>query len=209
MGDRRPLADAADWIRRRIEEAVDARGACHVALAGGSTPRPVYERLGAGPLPWDRLDWWFGDERAVPPDHSESNYRMVLDTLRPKDLARVHRMPADAPDLEAAADDYGRRLPPQLDLLVLGMGPDGHTASLFPGSPALDIRHRRVVPVIGPKPPPRRLTITPPVIEAARAIVVLAGGADKSAMVARALEGPLDVKAVPAQLARRGAWFTG
>ncbi len=196
------MNDAVDWIRRRIEEAVAARGACHVALAGGSTPRPVYERLGAGPLPWDRIDWWFGDERAVPPDHPESNYRMALDTLRPKDVARLHRLDPEA--LEA----YERMLPERLDVLILGMGPDGHTASLFPGSAALDVRDRRVVSVIGPKPPPRRATITPPVIEAARDIVVLAWGADKAAMAVRAREGPLDVKAVPAQLARRGTWFT-
>ena len=196
------MNDAAGWILRRIEEAVAARGACHVALAGGSTPRPVYERLGAAALPWDRLDWWFGDERAVPPDHAESNYRMVLETLRPKLLERVHRLDPDA------TEAYERLLPERLDILILGMGPDGHTASLFPGSPALDIRDRRVVPVIGPKPPPRRATITPPVIEAAREIVVLAWGADKAAMVTRAREGPLDIQAVPAQLARRGAWFT-
>ena len=94
-----------------------------------------------------------------------------------------------------------------LDLLLLGLGEDGHTASLFPGSPALAERSARVVVVTGPKPPNPRLSITPPVIEAARAILVLVSGAGKAKALARALEGPPDVTAVPAQLARRGAWI--
>ena len=116
-------------------------------------------------------------------------------------------MEAERPDREAAARDYERSLPARLDVLVLGIGPDGHTASLFPGSAALDERQRRVVPVTGAKAPAERLTITPPVIEAARQVAVIASGEDKAAMVARAIEGPLAPKAVPAQLARRGFWF--
>jgi 6-phosphogluconolactonase len=116
-------------------------------------------------------------------------------------------MEAERPDREAAAREYERALPPRLDVLVLGMGPDGHTASLFPGSAALDERRRLVVPVVGARPPAERLTITPPVIEAARRVAVIATGGDKAAMVARAIDGPLAPNAVPIQLARRGVWF--
>ena len=205
---------AAEWILKQIQAAARARGVCTVSLAGGSTPRPVYELLGnselADALPWEQVDWYFGDERAVPMDHPESNYKLVLDSLfrtHLEGLGRTYRMPADSPDPERAADHYGRRFPESVDVLLLGMGGDGHTASLFPGSPALDVRDRRVVPTEGPKPPHRRMTITPPVLENARSIVMLASGVEKAAMLARALGGALDVKAVPAQLARQGTWI--
>jgi 6-phosphogluconolactonase len=193
---------------------VAERGHCAVALAGGSTPRAAYEVLGtsalAAAVPWAAISWYFGDERAVPADHPESNYRAARETLcadRPEALARVHRMAADAADLERAARDYGELLPDPLDLILLGIGEDGHTASLFPGSAALDERSARVVVVSGPKPPNPRLTVTAPVIERAREVLVLVSGAGKAEALVRALEGPLDVTAVPAQLARRGTWI--
>ncbi len=164
----------------------------------------------AAAVPWAAIDWYFGDERAVPPDHAESNYRAARETLfanRPEALARVNRMPGEAADLEQAARDYGELLQDPLDVLLLGMGEDGHTASLFPGSPALRELSARVVVVTGPKPPNPRLSITPPVIEAAREILLLASGVGKAEAIARALAGPLDVTAVPAQLARRGTWI--
>lgn len=202
---------AADWIVRQAEQAAKARGVCSIALAGGGTPRPVYEALSDDPrLPWDQIDWYFSDERCVPMDHPDSNYRMVRETLFKTHLeavGRTYRMPGDAPDLELAAEHYGRRFPESVDVLLLGMGPDGHTASLFPGSPALDIQDRRVAVVVGPKPPPRRFTITPPVIEKARSILMLVSGIEKAPMLARALGGGNDVKAVPAQLARAGTWI--
>jgi len=205
---------AAEWIAAALEEDVRTRGRCAVALAGGTTPRPVYERLAREPyvrrVDWRAVDVYFGDERAVPPDDPESNYGMAAAVLLdrgPAAAARVHRMEADAPDVNAAALAYDRLLPAALDLVLLGIGPDGHTASLFPGSPALAEQSRRVVPVIGPKPPPQRLTVTPPVLAAARRIGVLATGADKARAVARALEGPVRPLECPAQLARRGVWF--
>ena len=202
---------AIEWLAAEITAAIRERGGCTLALAGGRTPEPVYRELAStADIDWARVAVFFGDERAVPPDHPESNYRMVRAALLsrvPIPAASVHRMEAERPDREAAARDYERSLPRGLDILVLGVGADGHTASLFPGSAALDEQRRLVLPVIGPKPPVERLTVTPPVIEAARSVVVLATGADKAAMVARAVEGPLDPKAVPAQLARRGAWF--
>jgi 6-phosphogluconolactonase len=213
--DARALARrAAERIVELTRAAVKGQGACSVALAGGSTPRATYEVLAtsalAAALPWGAISWYFGDERAVPPDHPESNYRAARETLfadRPALLERVHRMPADASDLETAAREYGAALPDPLDLVLLGVGEDGHTASLFPGLPQLAERVARVVVVTGPKPPNPRLSIAPPVIEQAREVLVLASGAGKAAAVARALEGPIDPGAVPAQLARARTWI--
>ncbi len=197
-------AELASWLAREVSAAVAARGRCALALPGGTSPGAPLAALGAGALgasvDWPRVDVYFGDERAVPPDDPESNYRMV------KVPPRVHRMEAERKDLERAAAEYAGLLPERLDVLLLGMGPDGHTASLFPGSPALS-EARRVVQVVAPKPPPVRLTITPPVIEAAREVAVLATGAGKADMVRRALEGPRAVREVPVQLAARGVWF--
>jgi 6-phosphogluconolactonase len=202
---------AAEWLEAEILASIRARGRCALALAGGRTPEPVYRELAqAADVDWSRVSVFFGDERAVPPDDAESNYRMVRAALLsrvPIPAARVHRMEAERADRDLAAREYERLLPAALDILVLGVGPDGHTASLFPGSAALDARRRLVVPVIGTKPPAERLTITPPVIEAAQRVAVLVTGADKAAVVARALEGLLAPREVPAQLARRGAWF--
>lgn len=206
-------ADAADfrrrgaeWIAEKVGAAVRTRGRCAVALAGGSTPRPVYQELGERDVfPWAEVEFFFGDERAVPADDPQSNYRMARETLfRRRPDARVVRMPADAP---GGAAEYARRLPAELDVLILGMGADGHTASLFPGSPALGERAARVVAVTGPTPPRRRMTITPPVIEAAKEILVLVSGADKAPALVRALRGGFDPGATPAQLARRGTWL--
>jgi 6-phosphogluconolactonase len=204
----------AGWMAERIVSAVAERGSCVLALSGGKTPRPVYEALAAPPLSgtvdWARVEVYFGDERAVPPDHADSNFRMASEAL----LARVallpghvHPMPADRPDRDAAAREYERVLPPRLDVLLLGMGPDGHTASLFPGSPALAERRRRVVPVTAPIEPARRMTITPPVIAEARHVAVVVSGAEKAAMVARALSANADPAEVPAHLAAGAHWF--
>ena len=205
---------AAEWLADEVRLGATLRGTCALGLAGGSTPRPAYEALAQPPLeaaiPWDRVQVFFGDERAVPPDHPDSNFRMVNETLLsrvPLPVENVHRMEADADDLERAADRYAALLPQALDVLVLGIGPDGHTASLFPGSPALRERTRRVVPARAPKPPERRLTITPPVIGAARRILVLAAGGDKAEAVARALKAAARADEVPASLARDGVWF--
>ncbi|MBI3857829.1 MAG: 6-phosphogluconolactonase [Planctomycetes bacterium] len=203
----------AETIGKKIVSAVQARGLCSMALSGGSTPGPVYEELGnsdlAEKIPWPQLEIYFADERAVPVDHPDSNYRLVMETLlksHPEAVGQTYRMPADAPDREQAAKRYGRRLPDPIDVLVLGMGADGHTASLFPGSPALDQHEERVVAVTAPKPPPERMTITPAVIERSRSIVMIVAGLDKAPMVARALSGVADPKVVPAQLARRAIW---
>jgi 6-phosphogluconolactonase len=202
---------AAEWLAREVAAAIAERGSCALGLAGGRTPEPVYRELASvSGIDWRRVDIFFGDERAVPPDYPESNYLMVHRALLSRIAipdSRVHRMHAERLDREVAAREYERSLPPRLDILVLGMGADGHTASLFPGSAAMDERQRLVVPVVGAKPPAERLTLTPPAIEAAHELAVIAAGEDKAAMVARAIEGPLSPKEIPIQLARRGVWF--
>jgi 6-phosphogluconolactonase len=205
---------AADWLAAAIERVVQSGGRCSIALAGGSTPRPVYWTLAQDPfkrkVPWDRVWVYFGDERAVPPDHPDSNYGAAREALL-RHVAipetQIFRMQAERADREVAATEYARMLPDRLDIVILGMGPDGHTASLFPASPGLEERVRKVVAVIGPKPPAARLTITPAVIAAAREVVVLVTGADKAATVARALTGPLAPRDLPAQLARDRTWI--
>jgi len=207
-------AAVARWDAAEVAAAIAERGGCALALSGGHTPRPVYEALAEAPLAgtvdWGRVDVYFADERGVPPDHPDSNYRMAagafLDRV-PLVRARVHRMPAERPDRDAAAREYERLLPDALDVLLLGMGPDGHTASLFPGSPALDERERRVVPAVAPYPPAPRLTVTPPVIASARRVAVLVTGSGKASMVARALAGPYEPRAVPVQTASAAYWF--
>ncbi len=210
----RYAADAAAHLATTIGMAVAARGACAIALAGGHTPEPVYRRLAADPLvravPWEALSVYFGDERAVPPDDPASNFRMAREALLgrvPLAADAVHRMAADAPERDAAARDYAALLPDPLDVLLLGIGPDGHTASLFPGSSALGERRHRVVAVTGPFEPRHRLTITPPVIAAARQVIVLASGDDKAGIVASALGEVVDIDRWPVQLARTGTWI--
>jgi len=204
-------ARAAEKIAELLRSAAEARGRACVALAGGTTPRAVHEALAARTdVPWSLVHVFFGDERCVPPDHPDSNYRMAKESLLdrvPIPIAQVHRPEAELPDHEAAARAYETVLPAALDLVILGIGEDGHTASLFPRSPALNERTRRYIPVIGPKPPPERLTLTTPALETAADIVMLAVGSGKAEAVARALEGAWDPVLTPSQLARRGAWF--
>lgn len=198
-----------------------------VALAGGATPQALYERLASmecrNRVAWDHVAFFFGDERAVPPDHPDSNYGVANDALfRPLDISgkNVYRMKAEMPDLEAAAVDYERALQsvfdgervPHFDLILLGMGPDGHTASLFPGSPALAECRRLVVPVMeAPKPPPRRLTLTIPVLNAARLVLFMATGADKAQALREVLTGTSSPDRYPARYIRPGpdrlAWL--
>jgi 6-phosphogluconolactonase len=204
-------ARAAERIANLLRVAAQAHGRACFAVAGGTTPRAVHEALASlRNIPWDRVHVFFGDERCVPPDHPDSNYRMAKESLFDRvaiPAAQIHRPAAELPDQDAAARAYEAILPPALDLVVLGIGEDGHTASLFPGSPAMNERKRLCIPVVGPKPPPERLTLTPPALEAARSIVMLAVGAGKAEPVARALTGSWDPSGTPAQLARRGAWF--
>jgi 6-phosphogluconolactonase len=207
---------AADDLAALARTSVTERGTCSIALSGGSTPRRLFQLLaarGPGALPWEHVDLWWGDERTVPPDHADSNYRMAREALiDPLGLAasHVHRIAGELVDHDAAARAYERQLvaalgaPPVFDLVLLGLGPDGHTASLFPGSPALGETARWVVanPVTSPlvHGTATRITITAPAINAARHVRFLIAGADKAAALAQVLEGPRDPERYPAQL---------
>lgn len=202
---------AAEWIAEAIHGAVRHKGSCSLALAGGASPRETYRKLAAlWAVPWPQIEVFFGDERAVPPDSIDSNYRMAREALLshvPIPLPRIHRMEAERSDLNAVAREYEALLPGSLDVLLLGIGADGHTASLFPHAPALTETQRLVLAVVGGDPLVQRLTITPPVIARAARLLVIATGAEKAAAVARALEGPDDVVGLPAQLSRHGTWI--
>jgi 6-phosphogluconolactonase len=204
---------AAEEVAGAASRAVTARGAFTLALAGGSTPRRAYELLadpGApfrGRIAWDRTHVFFGDERPVPPDHPDSNDRMAREALLEHvAVASVHRIRAEEP---AAAEAYEAELrrffgiapggaPPRLDLVLLGLGPDGHTASLFPGSAALDEGARWVVSPFVPRLGTRRTTLTLPVLDRARAVVFLVSGAEKAAALARVLAPEPGAELLPA-----------
>ncbi|OLC16910.1 MAG: 6-phosphogluconolactonase [Candidatus Rokubacteria bacterium 13_1_40CM_69_27] len=196
------LADAtAQTIVREAAAAVAARGRFLVALAGGATPRETYARLALPPrseaMPWPRTFVFFGDERCVPPQHPESNYRMAHEMLLGKVAippSQVFRLRGESDDPEAAAAEYGRTLAevfgtrrgeiPRFDLILLGMGLDGHTASLFPGSPALKEIFRPVAGVHAAAAAiPQRLTLTFPVLNAAACVVFIVAGAEKAKAV--------------------------
>jgi 6-phosphogluconolactonase len=203
-------ARAAARIALELTRAIGARGRATFALAGGTTPKAAYEILAGLPLDWSKVEIFFGDERCVPADHADSNYRMAKTALFDRiaiPAENVHRMRGELADRDAAAKSYEAELPDRLDVMVLGIGEDAHTASLFPGAAALREETRLVLPVIGPKPPPERLTLTPPALRAARLCVVLAAGAGKAEPVRRALRDPVDIVAAPIQLAREGVWF--
>ena len=209
------LAEAiARDFARRAEEAIGASGRFAVALAGGSTPQATYERLArdyADRLDWGRVHVFFGDERTVPPDHEDSNYRMARETLLSRvAVGSVHRMRGELPPAEAA-ESYEEELreffgesdePPSLDLILLGIGEDGHTASLFPETSALDVTDRWVVanPVL--KLETTRLTLTIPVLNAARAVNFLVAGEGKAGALKEILEGDADPRAYPAKFVR-------
>ncbi len=191
--DKEALArEGADWLARALVDAVAGGRRASLALSGGSTPGPVYRELAKRDVPWHRVDFYFVDERFVPPDHPESNYLLAEEALfKPLGVPADHvfRMQGERQDRDEAARDYEKRLPPVLDVVVLGMGEDGHTASLFPGGSALEEKTRRVLAVVGPKPPPWRMTLTLPVLQSARKVLGLVAGAGKRDMVRRVLAG--------------------
>jgi 6-phosphogluconolactonase len=199
-------AAAVQWIREKIDQVLRQAPQCHLMLAGGATPLSVYESLAKQlDMPWQRLVIYFGDERCVPPMSAENNAFMVACKLFPGGLPpglTLHRMCGEE-EPERAASDYESILPPHIDILLLGIGEDGHTASLFPGSVALDEQRRRVMPVIGSKAPRQRLTITPPVIRQARYLLMMARGEEKADAVSWALQ----EGSVPAALAADGDWL--
>jgi len=219
--EERPALDAraADLFVRRAAEAVERRGRFDVALSGGSTPRAVHRLLASEPrrdqVDWRRVYLWWGDDRHVPPDHPDSNYRMARETLIdhvPIPESNIHRIETELPAHEAAAR-YEARLReifggdrPALDLVFLGLGPDAHTLSLFPETEALRTQSL-VAPNWVPKLNTWRVTLTAPAANAAREIIFLVAGPDKVEAVDVVLRGPHAPHQYPAQLIRPATWL--
>jgi 6-phosphogluconolactonase len=208
--------EATDLAAERLADAIAVgrrQGrTVHLSLAGGTTPRAAYERLAALVDHWEGVELWLGDERLVPPDDPESNYRLVAETLLDGG-AIAHPVPTGGSAEEAAsayAREIQRRVParpdcaPELDLALLGLGEDGHVASLFPHARALGVRGAVCVAVHdAPKPPPDRVSLTLDVLRAARSTVILAIGEGKARAAAEALAGP--DPGLPASLLADGA----
>lgn len=207
---------AARSFARLADQYVLGSGRFTVALSGGSTPKVMFQLLAAEPfketVPWQYIYFFWGDERAVPPDHAESNYRMAYTNLLqhvPVPPDQIFRMPADQSNLNAAAQDYAQTLRsvagtstgfPVLDLVMLGMGADGHTASLFPRTEALNPTDQLVVANRVEKLDAYRLTLTAPAINAARNIRFLIAGADKADALREVLIGDRNPQRYPSQM---------
>ncbi len=208
----RVLPDAAALAAAGAEEfaraASASTGAFRAALSGGSTPKALYALLAQDPLrtrvPWSRVEIFFGDERCVPPDHPDSNFRMVDEVLLrhvPLEPSRVHRVRTELPPDEAARRYADELNGPRFDWIFLGLGTDGHTASLFPGTSAVGESTKRVVAVWIEAKRSHRVTITLPVIDAAEKVVFVVSGEDKAEMVRLILETAAD-ESRPASLVR-------
>lgn len=208
---------AAQYIVRVAQEAIATRKRFTFALSGGNTPKKLYGLLATEPyrsqIDWALVELFWSDERCVPPESEDSNYHMALQVMIdqiPIPASQVHRMPADEADRDAASATYTAELNrvfgttgvPAFDLIQLGMGPEGHTASLFPHQPSLHEQQRLVMPVTVPKPPPPRLTFTPLLLNAAHNILFLVTGQDKADAVQEVLEGEYNPDEYPAQIVR-------
>jgi 6-phosphogluconolactonase len=215
---------AAELFVAAAGDALRARGVFTVVLSGGTTPKGVYSRLAEDDALRREVDWqhvlfFWGDERHVPPDHPDSNFRMAYESMLsrlPIDPNNVWRIKGEYDEASKAADEYERDLRgivgaryteddgvlPRFDLVLLGLGADGHTASLFPGSPALHEERRLVVPNRVTKLDADRITLTAPVLNNASEVVFIVQGADKADALHAVLDGPYDPERLPAQLIR-------
>jgi 6-phosphogluconolactonase len=212
---------AAVELLRIAHESVAARGTFTLALAGGSTPKKLYALLGSDPafssFPWDKSHLFFGDERHVPPDDKDSNFLMVKNSLLASGTVPascIHRMRAELPQADEAAADYDQEMHrlfpesmcaggfPRFDAILLGMGPDGHTASLFPDSPGLAEKSRWVIANPVEKFKTDRITFTFPVLNAARAVYFLVAGPDKAEMIEDIFVKSRDTLTYPVQSVR-------
>jgi 6-phosphogluconolactonase len=213
-------AAAGAWVVDELAAAVETRGRASFVLSGGSTPKTLYELLAtrfADRIPWRKVDVFWCDERYVPHDHPLSNYRLAKEALLDRvaiPADQVYPMPTHVPDPQAAARDYEAAVthyfagvPVVFDLMLLGIGADGHVASVFPGSTAIT-SGRTVVAVTAPAEPPSRLTLTLPVLAAARRIAILATGPGKAAALAATLGGSSQLPAaVLARTASMIVWW--
>lgn len=215
------FAAAAEEVVRTANEAVAQRSRFTIALSGGSTPKSLYNLLATNArtaLPWDRMFFFWGDERHVPPTDPDSNYRMADETLLskiPVAAGNVFRIKAENPDAAAVAEAYEQTIlkffqlksgeVPNFDLILLGMGPDGHTASLFPGTTALQEKSHLVVANWVEKMKTHRITLTLPVLNAARCVTFLVSGSDKASVLREVLEEDVPAEQYPSKLVRPAA----
>jgi 6-phosphogluconolactonase len=208
---------AAEFLQA-ARESVSEKGSFSVALAGGSTPKTLYGLLASNPLlqakvPWSKIQFFFGDERHVAPDHTDSNFRMAREAMfakAPIDPTHVYRIKGEKRNAAEAAVEYEDDLRvsfglaadqlPRFDLVLLGMGPEGHTASLFPGTKALKEERRLVVSNWVGKLYTDRITLTPPVLNNAARVIFMVHGEEKAPALKAVLEGPLEPEQLPAQI---------
>ncbi|AFZ45178.1 6-phosphogluconolactonase [Halothece sp. PCC 7418] len=212
LPDQGSLVDrAVQIIVEKIESAIAQRGYCTLALAGGSTPKPVYEKLSQQNLPWEKLHIFWGDERYVPADHPDSNEKMAREAWLDQvaiPAENIHPMPTTGENPEADAEKHEQQLRsffqcqagefPSLDIILLGMGDDGHTASLFPHTEALSVRDRLIT--IGNKGDSKRLSFTAPFLNQGRAVIFLVAGANKRPALKEIFSPQGDAMAYPARL---------
>jgi len=208
---------AAEFLEA-AQQAVSEKGSFSVALAGGSTPKALYGLLATNPLlqakvPWSKIQFFFGDERHVPPTDEESNFRMAEEAMLGKALVdpkQVHRIKGEKRNAAQAAEEYEQDLRasfrlqggefPRFDLVLLGMGPEGHTASLFPGTKALKEERRLVVSNWVGKFYTDRITFTPPVLNNSARVIFMVHGEEKAPALKAVLEGPYEPEQLPAQI---------
>lgn len=206
------VSKAADFVVSRARESVEQRGRFVIALSGGNTPKPIYEQLAepelAKAVDWEKTHVFFGDERCVPPADEQSNFRMAREALLERvslPEGNIHRVRGEI-DAEAAALVYEQEIKqlfrcerPRFDLVLLGVGIDGHTASLFPGTAAVRERERLVVGQYVDKLGSWRVTLTPVLLDAAREVLILAEGSDKAAVVQEVFQGSYQPDVLPLQ----------
>lgn len=211
LSDQESLVNrAVEVITEKIESAIARRGQCTMALAGGSTPKPVYEELSQQTLPWQQLHIFWGDERYVPADHPDSNQKMAREAWLDRvaiPAENIHPMPTTAGDPDADAQKHEQELTiffqcpegeiPSLDIILLGMGDDGHTASLFPYTEALSVRDRLIT--VGNKGDSKRLTFTAPFLNQGQAVIFLVAGANKRPALKEIFSPTGDAMAYPAR----------
>ncbi|BFM40751.1 6-phosphogluconolactonase [Synechocystis sp. LKSZ1] len=211
LADKDTLVDRAkELVIQHLEQAIAERGQASLALSGGSTPKPLYEALAQASLPWHQLQIFFGDERYVPRDHPDSNQRMARQAwLDHVDIPahQIHAMPTTADDPKVDAQTYENELArvfhlaagefPRLDLVLLGLGDDGHTASLFPHTAALQVCDRLVT--VGDREGQPRLTLTIPLLNQARCVLFLVAGASKQTALSQIFDPTTDPQAYPAR----------
>ncbi|HEX8521167.1 MAG TPA: 6-phosphogluconolactonase [Tepidisphaeraceae bacterium] len=213
LPDAKAIAEeAADRIVGAAAQAIQLSGTFTLALSGGSTPKTLHQLLASdayrSQIDWSKVEIYFGDERTVPPDHADSNYRMAHETLLSKvpiPPQNIHRMRGEI-DPNEAAIEYGRMLKARfgetggIDLILLGMGDDGHTASLFPSTEALRETHHRCLANFVPKLNTWRITMSAPFLNRSREVLILVSGASKAHVLAQVLHGPRDQALFPVQM---------